>query len=243
MIPEVHNLALITGAARRLGREIAFALAEEGYAIGLHYHASQAEAVRTIQDLREKGVQVFPLPADLTDPDQIESMFAQVDQIPYPLRVLVNSAAVMPRANLLEISPEEWDATLALNLRAPLFCAQAAARRMGGQGGVIINISDAGAHKTWTGYPAYTVSKAGLETLTRLLARALAPDIRVNAIAPGLILPSEQTGSEDWQRLVQRLPVKHAGSPRDVARAVVFLLQNEYITGQTLVIDGGYQIL
>jgi NAD(P)-dependent dehydrogenase (short-subunit alcohol dehydrogenase family) len=107
----------------------------------------------------------------------------------------------------------------------------------------VVNISDSGAQKTWTGFPAYIVSKAALETLTRLLARALAPAVRVNAVAPGLILPSEDTPPEQWQRLVERLPLKAAGSPDDVARAVAFLVESPYITGQVLAVDGGYRLV
>ncbi|HVN55083.1 MAG TPA: SDR family oxidoreductase [Anaerolineaceae bacterium] len=236
-------LALVTGGARRIGRAIALALCQEGYAIGLHFNTSSEEVRQTAGEIRQLGREAYLIQGDLTDPEQIRGMFREIDRLPRRLGVLVNSASRMERADLLEISVERWDATLALNLRAPLLCAQEAARRMGEQGGAIINITDAGAHKVWTGYPAYTVSKAGLETLTRLLARTLAPRIRVNAVAPGMILPSEQAGVEEWERLVRQLPLKRAGSTEAIARAVVFLLQNEYITGQTLVIDGGYQLL
>ena len=241
--PNLPTLALVTGAARRIGRAIALALCREGYAIGLHYHELSEVANQTASEIRQLGGEAYLLRGDLAVPEQIQGMFQEVERIPRRLGVLVNSASRMARASVLEISAEEWDATLALNLRAPLLCAQEAARRMGRQGGAIINISDAGAHKVWSGYPAYTVSKTGLETLTRLLARSLAPAIRVNAVAPGLILPSEQVSGEEWQRLVQRLPLKQAGTPEGIAGAVVFLLQNEYITGQTLVIDGGYQLV
>lgn len=110
-------------------------------------------------------------------------------------------------------------------------------------GGVIINITDAGAGRTWTGFPAYTVSKAGLETLTRVLARALAPAIRVNAIAPGLILPAEEMDESEWLRLIKQLPLQAQGSTSAIVQAVKFLVENEYITGQILAVDGGYQLL
>ncbi len=238
-------LAIVTGASRRLGRAIALELAGQGLAIGLHYHRSASQAQETAAEIRGSGIPVFLLQADLADPGQIEAMFRQVAALPYRLKVLVNAAAVMPRADILTIPAEEWDQTLALNLRAPLLCAQAAARLMTrqGQGGLIVNISDTGARKTWTGFPAYTVSKAALETLTQLLARKLAPGIRVNAVAPGLILPSETTSAAEWERLTARVPLGRAGSPEEVAQAVAFLLHNEYITGQTIVVDGGYQIV
>lgn len=239
----VLPLALVTGAARRVGRAVALELARQGFAIGLHYHQAQEQAESAIEELARMGTPVHPLRADLTDPAQVEDLFAQVAALHHPLRVLVNSAAVMLRGDLRDMPVEEWDATLALNLRAPWLCARAAARLMQPEGGVIINITDSGAQKAWTGFPAYILSKSALETLTRLLARALAPAVRVNGVAPGLILPSENVSPEQWQRLVDRLPLQTAGSPEDVARAVVFLVQNPYITGQILAVDGGYQLV
>ncbi len=148
----------------------------------------------------------------------------------------------MLRQPVGEISVEQWDETLNTNLRAPLLCSQAAARRMT-EGGVIINLTDTGAGKTWINYGAYTVSKAGLETLTRLCARAFAPGIRVNGVAPGFILPSPETTSEDWENLTRKSPAKQAGSPEDIVKTVLFLLKNNYITGEILHVDGGYGLL
>lgn len=236
------ELALVTGASRRIGREIALELARHGFAIGLHYHASRSAAQETAAELQQLGAEVELLPADLADPAQVTAMFAHLDGIPYRLRILVNSAATMARGNLREMTVEDWDATLALNLRAPWLCAREAAHRMD-PGGVIINVTDSGARKTWSGYPAYVLSKSALETLTRLLARSLAPGIRVNAVAPGLILPPPDLREEEWLRLVERLPLKERGSPRDVASAVWFLVENEHITGETIVVDGGYQLI
>jgi NAD(P)-dependent dehydrogenase (short-subunit alcohol dehydrogenase family) len=186
---------------------------------------------------------VILLRADLRDPAQIARMAGEIETAPYPLRVWVNSAAVMPRASLRDISPDDWDATLALNLRAPLLCAQAAARLMGEAGGLIVNVSDVGAQKAWTGFPAYTVSKSALETLTRLLAKTLAPRVRVNAVAPGLVLPAADLPPEEWQRLVQRLPMKRPAEVEEVARVVGFFIDNPYVTGQILAVDGGYQLI
>ena len=243
-------LALVTGAAHRIGRAVALELARQGFAIGLHYHHARGEAEATAAEITALGLPAYLLPADLTDPAQVEDLFARLGALPHPLRALVNSAAVMQRGDLREMPAAEWDAALDLNLRAPWLCARAAARLMTsteapqtGGGGVIINITDSGAGKVWTGYPAYIVSKAALETLTRLLARALAPAVRVNAVAPGLILPSEDVAADQWQKLVERLPLRAAGQPEDVARAVVFFLQNPYITGQVLAVDGGYQLV
>lgn len=236
-------LALVTGAAHRVGRAIALELASQGFAIGLHYHHSRDKAEATAAEIAALGQPVVLLPADLSVPEQIDTLFEQVSETANPLRVLVNSAAVMPRGDLRAMPVEDWDAVMNLNLRAAWLCARAAARLMDSSGGVIVNISDSGAGKTWTGYPAYILSKAGIETLTRLLARSLGPAVRVNAVAPGLILPSPDLPPETWQRLVGRLPLREAGRPEDVARAVLFFVQNPYVTGQILAVDGGYQLV
>ncbi len=239
--PQVKPLALVTGAAIRLGREIALALADQGYAIGLHYHNSVRQAQALALQLQDQGVPVLLLQADLTDAEQIMRIFDQVSRSGCPLKVLVNSAAVMHAGNLESTSVADWDATFALNLRAPWLCARYAAQLMK-DSGVIINLTDAASGRPWKEFPAYSVSKAGLETLTRVLARALAPRIRVNAVAPGLIMPAPDFPADRWERLVERLPAKRSGTPEDVVRAVLFLIQNEYITGQTLAVDGGYQL-
>ncbi len=240
--PGEPGLALVTGGAHRLGKAIAFRLARMGFAIALHSFQAEDAARETTDELSGLGVPVYPLVADLRDPAQIAVLFAQVEALPHPMRVLVNSAAVIRKSHLMEISVDEWDDVMALNLRAPLLCSQAAARLMI-SGGVIVNISDVGARKTWTAFPAYSVSKSALETLTRLLARACGPSIRVNAIAPGLILPSADVSEPEWERLVARLPLRHAGSPDNVAQAVEFVVRNDYITGQVINVDGGYELV
>ncbi len=235
-------LALVTGAAHRLGKAFVLALARKGYAILLHYRSSDVLAAKTATEIRTLGVPVFLSQADLADPRQISSLFSLVDKTEHPLKVLVNSAAVIPAGDPRTLSIKDWDSALQLNLRAPFLCAQAAAARMT-EGGLIVNITDVGAHKTWSRYPSYSVSKAGLEALTKILARALAPSIRVNAIAPGLVLQSDLVSAEEWNRLVERIPMKRAATMEEIASALEFLLKNEYVTGQTLVIDGGYSLL
>jgi pteridine reductase len=235
-------LAVVTGAAHRLGKVFATVLARKGYAILLHYWKSDDQAQTTAEELRALGVDVFAVQADLALPTGFSSLFAEVDQLPHTLKVLVNSAGLMRSGEPFTLSVDEWDDVLNLNLRAPFFCAREAAARMP-EGGLIVNITDVGARKTWSKYPAYSVSKAGLEMLTGILACSLAPDIRVNAIAPGLVLPSEITSDEEWHRLIQRLPLKRAGTTEEIAEAFDFLLENEYVTGQSLVIDGGYSLL
>jgi NAD(P)-dependent dehydrogenase (short-subunit alcohol dehydrogenase family) len=235
-------LALVTGAAHRLGKVFALTLARRGYAILLHYHNAADEAAVTADEIRTFGVPAYLTQADLTDDTNLFSLLSTLDSISHQINVLVNSASVMQRIAMKATSPADWDATFALNLRAPFLLAQQVARRMA-EGGLIVNITDAGAHKLWTGYPAYVVSKSALETLTRLLAKAYAPGIRVNAIAPGLVLPSDNVTAKEWEKLVEHMPLKHPASVDEVAAALTFLLENPSITGQTIVVDGGYSLV
>jgi pteridine reductase len=235
-------LALVTGAAHRLGRAFALALARQGYSILLHYHSGGQDATQTAREIEALGVSVFKKQADLTKAEQAEALFSALDAIPNPLKVLVNSAASMTRAGAHSLSVEDWDAAFDLNVRAAFLCSQLAARRMTA-GGLIVNITDVAAQKAWHVYPAYTVSKAALESLTRVLARSFAPAVRVNAIAPGLVLPSGIVTAEQWDRMIQRLPLKRPAEPDEISSALEFLLKNEYITGQTIVVDGGYSLL
>ncbi len=236
------SIALVTGGAHRLGKAFALSLARMGYSIALHYRGSVDEADRTVKEIRALGVDCLPIRADLTVPERIDFLFSMVDEFKSPLRALVNSAAVMPVGKPQELDIHDWDSALDLNLRAPFLLAQEAAKRMTA-GGLIVNITDIGAQKAWSRYPSYTVSKAGLESLTKMLARAFAPAIRVNAIAPGLVLPSDVVTEEQWNKLVEKLPLKRAATLDEVTSALEFLIKNEYITGQTIVVDGGYSLI
>ncbi len=233
-----RQLALVTGAAHRLGKAFALTLARNGYDILLHYHSANDEARQTQMEIESVGSRVILAQADLTDPAQISFLLSEVES----LSVLVNSAAFMPSGNTESLSIENWDTSLDLNLRAPFLLAQESAKRMAG-GGLIVNITDVGAQKAWSRYPSYTVSKAALESLTKILARALAPNIRVNAIAPGFVLQSDIVSAEEWERLINRVPLKRPARSEEIASALEFLLKNEYITGQTIVVDGGYSLV
>ena len=232
------QLALVTGAAHRLGKVFALTLARAGYDILLHYHSAEDEARQTQSEIESIGRRVIPSRADLTNPVQISALLSGVES----LGVLVNSAAFMPSGNMESLSIENWDSSLDLNLRAPFLLAQECAKKMT-QGGLIVNITDVGAQKAWSRYPSYTVSKAALESLTKILARALAPKIRVNAIAPGFVLQSDIVSVEEWERLINRIPLKRPARGEEIASALEFLLKNEYITGQTIVVDGGYSLI
>jgi len=237
-------LALVTGGAHRLGKAFALTLARMGYDLLLQYHSAEEQAQKTKKELESLGVKVHLVKADLTQPEQIQSLFFELDFILHPSSfiLLVNSAAIMPVGNPRELDLQDWDSALDLNLRAPFLLAQQAAKRMTA-GGLIVNITDVGAQKAWSRYPSYSVSKAGLESLTKLLARALAPSIRVNAIAPGLVLPSDVVTKDQWNKLIEKLPLKRAATLDEITYTLQFLIHNEYITGQTIVVDGGYSLL
>jgi pteridine reductase len=242
----IQPLALVTGGAQRLGKAFAVTLAHMGYSIALHYHSSEKQAKHTKAELEFFGTKVFLLKADLTQPDQIHKLFADLDSTLHAnhssLTLLVNSASLMPAGNLRDLELEKWDSALDLNLRAPFLLAQQASQRMT-TGGLIVNISDIGAQKAWSRFPSYAVSKAGLDSLTKILARALAPDIRVNAIAPGLVLSSDVVTQQQWQQLVEKLPLKRAATLDEITYTLQFLINNKYINGQTLVVDGGYSLI
>jgi len=234
-------LAIVTGAAHRLGRIFALTLAKRGYAILLHYHRARS-AERTEQEIKAIGMPVFQAQADLRDDTGISSLISTLDSIPHRIKIIVNSASIMQRKDLRSITTADWDATIALNLRAPFILVQQLAGRMT-EGGLIVNISDCGANKLWKNYPAYVVSKSALETLTRLQAKEYAPTIRVNAIAPGLVIPSNNVSKDEWDTLTKRMPLNHPVSHEDIASALEFLIDNSAITGHVLSVDSGYSLI
>jgi NAD(P)-dependent dehydrogenase (short-subunit alcohol dehydrogenase family) len=238
----IPPLALITGAARRLGSAMAVTLARRGYAIALHYYHSADDARALAATIRETGVSVYPISANLTCEEEIDHLFDAIANLPNRLQVLVNSAALMRPGRLDVLSSKEWDEVMALNLKAPFICTKKAIPLMEQGKGLVVNIIDAGWDKAWTGYGAYIVSKAGLESLTRLQARTYAPGIRVNGIAPGLILPPDDLPEVTWQKLVEKTPLKRSGTLDEVCQVLNFLLENSYITGQIIYVDGGFRL-
>ncbi|MGD8759462.1 MAG: SDR family oxidoreductase [Anaerolineales bacterium] len=234
------KIALVTGSARRLGRAIALAMARRGCHLMIHFHRSAQEAEDTVARIKALGMRAAVVQADLSQPEGIQALFQALDQAYGGLDLLVNSAAIMERKDLLAIGQEDWRRTIDLNLKGAFFCLQQAAKRMKLRGGgAIVNISDVAALQPWKHYPVHSISKAGVEMLTKVAALALAPEIRVNAIAPGLILRPEFTDQNRWHKLTQALPLRREGSPSDVVNAVIFLFENDYITGETLIVDGG----
>lgn len=239
---EPVRTALVTGAGRRIGRAIAVALGARGMHVAVHYSSSEAGARETAAEIARAGGHAACLHADLSQPDAPAALVEQVVKSFGQLDVLINSAAVMLRTPIGDVSTATWDEMFAINLRAPFFAAQAAAPHLARRKGSIVNLADLAAFETWPAYVPHGMTKAGIVQMTRALARALAPDVRVNAVAPGTVLLPESWSEETAQRLASSTPLRRLGSPQDVTRAVLFLLDSDYITGETIVVDGGRHV-
>jgi len=238
------KIAVVTGAAHRVGKFIALELAEAGAHLVVHYNSSEAQALTTVEEIKQKGVRAIAAGGDLSAQEGIDHLFQSAEAEFGGVDVLVNSAAIMERGDVLTLTLEDWQRTLALNLTAPFFCAQRAARSMLARGeGAVINIADLSALEPWAKYPAHSISKAGLVMLTQVLAKALAPRIRVNAVAPGPVVKPPDWDEARWRTVGQHTLLKRTGSGYDVARAVRFLVEQDYVTGETLVVDGGSRYL
>ena len=231
--------ALVTGGGRRLGRAIAWGLARRGVHIAIHYRESESGARATAQDAEVFGVRAPLLRADLSIAEEAEALPARARDALGALDIVVNGAAVLERRRLEEVTPADWDRAMDLNLRGTFFVSKGAAAVMGETGGVIVNLADVAAFERWREYPVHCLSKAGVVALTEVLAKQLAPRIRVNAVAPGPVLLPDDWPAEAARRLADSTPLKRLGKPDDVFHAVVFLLENDYVTGETLVVDGG----
>jgi NAD(P)-dependent dehydrogenase (short-subunit alcohol dehydrogenase family) len=237
------RVALITGAGHRLGRAIALALAGRGMHVAIHYHRSAREAEVTAHAAGELGVRAATFQADLRDPAAARALPEAVARHFGQLDVLVNSAGIMLRAPLEDTTPALWDDVMAINLRAGFFTAQGAAPHLRKAGGKIVNLADVGGLEPWPNYLAHCISKAGVVMLTETLARALAPEVTVNAVAPGAVLPPEEWGADAREHLARTTPLQRLGSPEDVTAAVLYLLERgDYVTGETMVVDGGRRI-
>jgi len=236
--PLQGRVALVTGAAKRIGRAVAVRLATEGADVVIHYNRSKAEAESAVAEIEKLGRNSAALQADLCNVADIKHLVQQTAERFGRLDILVNSAANFLHSELQDTSEKLWDAALDTNLKAPFFCAQAAAPLLKQTHGVIINFADIGGILPWPGYIPHCASKAGVIMLTKCLAKALAPEVRVNAIAPGTITMSGDPS--EWEAdFIRRAPLHRAGTPQDVADAVSFLIHSEFLTGQTLVLDGG----
>ncbi len=234
------RVALVTGAGQRLGSEFARALAGRGMSLALHYNRSAdgAEALR--DEIRGAGGKAEVFQADLTDAEVAQRLAPAAAASLGGLDVLVNSAAVMYHISFENTSVAQYDEVLDLNLRSPFFVAQGAAPLLRRARGRIVNIADLGGLEPWPGYAAHSVAKAGVVMLTKVLARALAPDVTVNAIAPGAVLVPDSYSGAERSRLADSTPLKRLGTPTDAVNALLYLLEGgDFVTGEILVVDGG----
>lgn len=235
---ESSRVTLVTGGARRVGAAIVRACAARGDRMIIHASSSVEEAEMLASELRVMGTHVAVLEADLCEPDAPAALIEQAAAVFGRLDVLVNSAASFVQAELMDITPAQWDAAYAVNVRAPFFAAQAAARHMT-DGGVVINIADHLAFETMPAMVAHASAKSALVHVTRTLARALAPKIRVNAVVPGLVAAPPDWTDEDVTRFLRAVPLARIGSMDDVAHAVAWLIDASYVTGAIVPVDGG----
>ena len=235
------RVALVTGAGIRVGRALAVALGAEGMRVAVHYHASDTGARETARLIERAGGKASLVSADLTA-DAAARLIDEVVRLLGGLDVLVNSAAVMENTPLGSVTAAQWDAMMSLNLRAPFLLSQAAAPHVARARGAIVNIADLAAFETWPAYIPHGISKAGVVYMTRALARTLAPDVRVNAIAPGAVLLPDQWNEEDAAKLRESTPLRRLGSPDDVVGAMLYLLRADYVTGETMIVDGGRHV-
>ncbi len=240
-------VALITGAARRIGAEIATMLHKKGYRVVIHYHQSKTEAEDLANALNtERADSAFTVSTDLATDEGCMGLIEKTLSITGRLDALINNASVFYPTAVDTVTNEQWQHIFNTNLRAPFVLAQKAAKTLKETSGCIVNITDIHGSRPLEGYSVYSMSKAGLISMTQSLARELAPDVRVNSVSPGAILWPEQKGSkhesdEDHSQtdILNRIPLKRLGSAKNIAQTVLFLLQNNYITGQTINVDGG----
>ncbi len=237
-----YHVALVTGAGRRIGREIALTLAREGAAVIVNYNQSRDEAEATAREIRSLGVRSIALRADIARPAQVARMFRRVRKEFGQLDILVNNAGVFFPRRWDEITEKDWDRILGINLKGAFYCAQAAAKLMLKRGR-IINISSLGGIQAWPSYTHYCCSKAANIMLTRCLAKALAPKIQVNSVAPGTILFPDEKRTPEIQKIITATPLKKAGTAQDIAQMVLYLAARaDFITGQVFVVDGGKSV-
>ncbi len=233
------KVALVTGAARRVGAEIARALARRGVAVAVHYRSSEGDARALVAEIQAAGGRAVALRADVTRAADVDALVAGTEEALGGLDLLVNNAGRFVRTPFPRVTESEWDASVDANLKGPFLCCRAAAPGMIARGGgKIVNIADVAGVRPWAEYVPYSVAKAGLIALTIGLAKELAPTVLVNAVAPGAVL-LEGLSEDIARRQIARVPLRRAGAPEDVAAAVVYLAENDYVTGVCLPVDGG----
>jgi pteridine reductase len=236
--PLLNHVALVTGSGKRLGRAVALGLAGQGADVVVHYRSSEQEALEVVAEIQKLGRRSTALQADLSNVSGIQDLFEKVQAHFGRLDILVNSAANFLQTEFASTSETLWHASLDANLKAPFFCSQAAAPLLKKTSGAIINFADIGGILGWPGFIPHSISKAGIIMLTRCLAKELAPEVRVNAIAPGTItMPGDPP---EWEvDFIRLAPLHRSGRPDDIVSAVLYLAGAKFVTGTVLVVDGG----
>jgi NAD(P)-dependent dehydrogenase (short-subunit alcohol dehydrogenase family) len=239
-----NSVILITGAAMRVGRTVALELARKGAIIAFSYYLEGEPWRETMAEIRDLCGECLAIQTEIRSAADVKSLVQKTIDHFGRVDVLINNASIWLKAPVLEITEEQWDLSLDVNLKGPFLASQAVAPYMQKQGqGVIINITDLSAFQTWPGYAHHAASKAGLVALTKSLAVELAPQIRVNAIAPGTVLLPEDAPPEKVEWAVEKSLLKRVGEPQDVARLVAFLIESEFTTGSVYFVDGGRSLV
>ncbi|MFV2015057.1 MAG: SDR family NAD(P)-dependent oxidoreductase [Candidatus Heimdallarchaeota archaeon] len=244
-----NKWALVTGAAHRVGKNIAETLSKQGSNIFLHYGRSEKDAVATANELRNNGSEVILIQADLSQPKEIENIFSTIISSGNNLDITINSAASFMKKEIKDTKVEQWDSVQNTNLRAPFLIAKKSTELMlnntGEDKGNIIFVSDLSGIFTWKGYTAHGVSKAGIIHLTKSFAYEFAPEIRVNGVIPGLILPPPNLSvvDEEWKSMVKNIPLRRNGNPQYVSDTIIFMLTNDFMTGNLIYVDGGEHLV
>jgi pteridine reductase len=231
---------LVTGGAKRIGRAIALALARHGMNMVIHYHTSQHEAESAAAEVRTYGVKAWAVQADLSDLAQVETVIPTARALAGTLDILINSASIFPQNRLTDFTADDFMQNMHINALAPLWLSRAFAQQA--TEGVIINLLDTRIHGYDREHAAYHLSKRTLYTLTKMLSLELAPHIRVNGVAPGLILPPPGKDETYLEQQKQTNPLHRIGSLDDITEAIVFLLRSDFITGQVIYVDGGRHV-
>jgi pteridine reductase len=235
------KVAIVTGAAVRLGQALALALAEQEVRVAVHYSASAVSARNVVDRITSAGHEALVVQEDFSRPGHYAEVIDRVADHFGRMDILVNSAAIFESGTLASTTEENWDKHLTINLKAPFFLSQAFARKIE-QRGHIINIADWRATRPDINHIAYSIAKAGLVSMTQTLALALAPNIQVNAIAPGAILPPPGKGQEYLQSLAQTIPAQRVGSLDEITNALLFLLHSDFVTGDLIFVTGGQHL-
>lgn len=240
--PRGAGVALVTGGALRIGRELALTLSRQGYSIALTYRTSRREAEETARQCRDFGPAAVAVECDQRDPAQVRRAVERAEDELGGIDLLVNNASVYGSTSLAEATVEQWDQFQDVNVRGPWLFAQAAAAGLAARRGAIVNLLDAAAEHPYPGYLPYCTSKAALAALTLGLARELAPEVRVNGIAIGVVLWPEGFPEAKKRAIEQRTPLGRTGSPADVAAACLYLAAAEFVTGEIITVDGGRRL-